>query len=292
MSATAWPAPAKLNLFLHVNGRRPDGYHELQTLFIFLDHGDTLHFEVLDGSLDLTLSPALPGVPDEENLIIRAARMLQARLPSPKGARITLTKRLPMGGGIGGGSSDAATTLVALNELWQAGLDTEALAAMGVALGADVPVFVRGIAAFAEGVGEKLQPVTLPERWYLVVKPDCHVATAAIFKDPDLPRNTPKMGLQDLLAGEWKNDCEGLVKKRHPEVANALGWLLEYAPSRMTGTGACVFAAFEDESLAREVLAKLPDGLAGFVAKGVNISPLANTLQQVREGVAAGLTIG
>lgn len=292
MSATAWPAPAKLNLFLHVNGRRPDGYHELQTLFIFLEHGDTLHFEVLDGSLELTLSPALPGVPDEENLIIRAARMLQARLPSPKGARITLTKRLPMGGGIGGGSSDAATTLVALNELWQAGLDTEALAAMGVALGADVPVFVRGIAAFAEGVGEKLQPVTLPERWYLVVKPDCHVATAAIFKDPDLPRNTPKMGLQDLLAGEWKNDCEGLVKKRHPEVANALGWLLEYAPSRMTGTGACVFAAFEDESLAREVLAKLPDGLAGFVAKGVNISPLANTLQQVREGVAAGLTIG
>ncbi|MGL5286399.1 MAG: 4-(cytidine 5'-diphospho)-2-C-methyl-D-erythritol kinase [Aeromonas sp.] len=292
MSATAWPAPAKLNLFLHVNGRRPDGYHELQTLFIFLEHGDTLHFEVLDGSLELTLSPALPGVPDEENLIIRAARMLQARLPSPKGARITLTKRLPMGGGIGGGSSDAATTLVALNELWQAGLDTEALAAMGVALGADVPVFVRGVAAFAEGVGEKLQPVTLPERWYLVVKPDCHVATAAIFKDPDLPRNTPKMGLQDLLAGEWKNDCEGLVKKRHPEVANALGWLLEYAPSRMTGTGACVFAAFEDESLAREVLAKLPDGLAGFVAKGVNISPLANTLQQVREGVAAGLTIG
>ncbi|SIR46391.1 4-diphosphocytidyl-2-C-methyl-D-erythritol kinase [Aeromonas sp. RU39B] len=292
MSATAWPAPAKLNLFLHVNGRRPDGYHELQTLFIFLEHGDTLHVEVLDGSLELTLSPALPGVPDEENLIIRAARMLQARLPSPKGARITLTKRLPMGGGIGGGSSDAATTLVALNELWHAGLDTEALAAMGVALGADVPVFVRGVAAFAEGVGEKLQPVTLPERWYLVVKPDCHVATAAIFKDPDLPRNTPKMGLQDLLAGEWKNDCEGLVKKRHPEVANALGWLLEYAPSRMTGTGACVFAAFEDESLAREVLAKLPDGLAGFVAKGVNISPLANTLQQVREGVAAGLTIG
>lgn len=292
MSATAWPAPAKLNLFLHVNGRRPDGYHELQTLFIFLEHGDTLHVEVLDGSLELTLSPALPGVPDEDNLIIRAARMLQARLPSPKGARITLTKRLPMGGGIGGGSSDAATTLVALNELWQAGLDTEALAAMGVALGADVPVFVRGVAAFAEGVGEKLQPVTLPERWYLVVKPDCHVATAAIFKDPDLPRNTPKMGLQDLLAGEWKNDCEGLVKKRHPEVANALGWLLEYAPSRMTGTGACVFAAFEDESLAREVLAKLPDGLAGFVAKGVNISPLANTLQQVREGVAAGLTIG
>lgn len=292
MSATAWPAPAKLNLFLHVNGRRPDGYHELQTLFIFLEHGDTLHVEVLDGSLELTLSPALPGVPDEENLIIRAARMLQARLPSPKGARITLTKRLPMGGGIGGGSSDAATTLVALNELWQAGLDTEAMAEMGVALGADVPVFVRGVAAFAEGVGEKLQPVTLPERWYLVVKPDCHVATAAIFKDPDLPRNTPKMGLQDLLAGEWKNDCEGLVKKRHPEVANALGWLLEYAPSRMTGTGACVFAAFEDESLAREVLAKLPDGLAGFVAKGVNISPLANTLQQVREGVAAGLTIG
>ncbi|QFI55689.1 4-(cytidine 5'-diphospho)-2-C-methyl-D-erythritol kinase [Aeromonas simiae] len=282
MSRITWPAPAKLNLFLHVNGRRPDGYHELQTLFIFLEHGDTLHFEVTEGDA-LTLSPAISGVPDEQNLVVRAARLLQARLPVPKGARITLNKVLPMGGGIGGGSSDAATTLVALNELWGAGLSVDELAALGVQLGADVPVFVRGNAAFAEGVGEKLQPVAVPERWYLVINPHCHVATAAVFQDPELPRNTPKMGLQNLLEGEWKNDCELLVKKRYPEVANALGWLLEYAPSRMTGTGSCIFAAFEDESLAREVLAKLPDELTGFVAKGVNISPLLRALQQVRE---------
>lgn len=290
---TRWPAPAKLNLFLHVNGRRPDGYHELQTLFIFLDHGDWLEFEVIPDSDRLTLSPAIPGVPDEQNLIIRAARLLQARLPTPQGAHIKLDKILPMGGGIGGGSSDAATTLVALNHLWQAGLSQDELAQLGVQLGADVPVFVRGHAAFAEGVGEKLQPVELPSAWYLVLKPDCHVATAAVFQDPDLPRDTPKMTLPELLAkkwlqeGGWKNDCELLVKKRHPEVANALGWLLEYAPSRMTGTGACVFAQFEDEMAARKVLARVPEGWDGFVAKGENISPLFVTLQQVSDwGIA------
>ncbi|MBL0549438.1 4-(cytidine 5'-diphospho)-2-C-methyl-D-erythritol kinase [Aeromonas caviae] len=282
-----WPAPAKLNLFLHVNGRRPDGYHELQTLFIFLNHGDWLEFEPLTGSDQLTLSPAIPGVPDEQNLIIRAARLLQSRLASPQGAHIRLEKVLPMGGGIGGGSSDAATTLVALNHLWQAGLSEDELAELGVQLGADVPVFVRGKAAFAEGVGERLQQIAVPDAWYLVLKPDCHVATAAVFQDPDLPRNTPKMTLDNLLAGEWKNDCELLVKKRHPEVANALGWLLEYAPSRMTGTGACVFARFEDELAARKVLARVPKGWDGFVAKGENISPLFVTLQQVSDwGIA------
>lgn len=287
MSAMRWPAPAKLNLFLHVNGRRPDGYHELQTLFIFLNHGDWLEFEPLTDTNLLTLSPAIPGVPDEQNLIIRAARLLQARLPSPQGAHIRLEKVLPMGGGIGGGSSDAATTLVALNHLWQTGLSEDELAELGVQLGADVPVFVRGKAAFAEGVGERLQPVELPSAWYLVLKPDCHVATAAVFQDPDLPRDTPKMALHNLLGGEWKNDCELLVKKRHPEVANALGWLLEYAPSRMTGTGACVFAQFEDEVAAREVLAKVPKGWDGFVAKGENISPLFAALQQVSDwGIA------
>ncbi len=293
MAQIRWPAPAKLNLFLHVNGRRPDGYHELQTLFIFLDHGDWLEFEVIPDSDRLTLSPPIPGVPDEQNLIIRAARLLQARLPTLKGAHIKLEKILPMGGGIGGGSSDAATTLVALNHLWQAGLGQDELAQLGVQLGADVPVFVRGRAAFAEGVGEKLQPVELPSAWYLVLKPDCHVATAAVFQDPDLPRDTPKMTLPELLAkkwlqeGGWKNDCELLVKKRHPEVANALGWLLEYAPSRMTGTGACVFAQFEDEVAARKVLARVPEGWDGFVAKGENISPLFVTLQQVSDwGIA------
>lgn len=282
-----WPAPAKLNLFLHVNGRRPDGYHELQTLFIFLNHGDWLEFEPIPGSDQLTLSPAIPGVPDEQNLIIRAARLLQSRLASPQGAHIRLEKVLPMGGGIGGGSSDAATTLVALNHLWQAGLSEDELAELGVQLGADVPVFVRGKAAFAEGVGERLQPVEVPDAWYLVLKPDCHVATAAVFQDPDLPRNTPKMTLDNLLAGEWKNDCELLVKKRHPEVANALGWLLEYAPSRMTGTGACLFAEFEDERSARAVLATMPEWLQGFVARSVNLSPLHTALQQVCEGKQA-----
>ncbi|MDU1143394.1 MAG: 4-(cytidine 5'-diphospho)-2-C-methyl-D-erythritol kinase [Aeromonas hydrophila] len=286
-TAIRWPAPAKLNLFLHVNGRRPDGYHELQTLFIFLNHGDWLEFEPLADTDLLTLSPAIPGVPDEQNLIIRAARLLQGRLPSPMGAHIRLEKLLPMGGGIGGGSSDAATTLVALNHLWQAGLGEDELAELGVQLGADVPVFVRGRAAFAEGVGEKLQPVELPSAWYLVLKPDCHVATAAVFQDPELPRNTPRMTLHNLLEGVWKNDCELLVKKRHPEVANALGWLLEYAPSRMTGTGACVFAQFEDEVAARKVLARVPEGWDGFVAKGENISPLFATLQQVSDwGIA------
>nr|WP_111873741.1 4-(cytidine 5'-diphospho)-2-C-methyl-D-erythritol kinase [Aeromonas bivalvium] len=282
MTQLRWPAPAKLNLFLHINGRRPDGYHELQTLFIFLDQGDWLEFEPLPGTDLLTLTPAIPGVPDEQNLIIRAARLLQARLPRPQGAHIRLEKILPMGGGIGGGSSDAATTLVALNHLWQAGLTQDELAELGVSLGADVPVFVRGRAAFAEGVGEQLQPVTLPQHWYLVIKPECHVSTAAVFQDPELPRNTPKLTLQGLLAGEWKNDCEPLVKKRHPEVANALGWLLEYAPSRMTGTGACVFAQFEDEVSARKVLAKVPKAWGGFVAKGENISPLFVTLQQAQ----------
>lgn len=284
MTAMRWPAPAKLNLFLHVNGRRPDGYHELQTLFIFLNHGDWLEFEPLTHTDLLTLSPAIPGVPDEQNLIIRAARLLQAKLPSPQGAHIRLEKVLPMGGGIGGGSSDAATTLVALNHLWQAGLSEDELAELGVQLGADVPVFVRGKAAFAEGVGERLQPVELPSAWYLVLKPDCHVATAAVFQDPDLPRDTPKMALHNLLEGEWKNDCELLVKKRHPEVANALGWLLEYAPSRMTGTGACLFAEFEDEASARKLLANMPNWLQGFVGRGVTLSPLQTVLQQVCAG--------
>ena len=287
MSQIRWPAPAKLNLFLHINGRRPDGYHELQTLFIFLNHGDWLEFEPLPDTDQLTLSPAIPGVPDEQNLIIRAARLLQTRLSHPMGAHIRLEKVLPMGGGIGGGSSDAATTLVALNHLWQGGLSLDELAELGVSLGADVPVFVRGRAAFAEGVGERLQAVELPEAWYLVLKPECHVSTAEVFQDPDLPRSTPKLALSSLLDGVWKNDCEPLVKKRHPEVANALGWLLEYAPSRMTGTGACVFARFEDEMAARKVLARVPEGWDGFVAKGENISPLFVTLQQVSDwGIA------
>ena len=280
MNPICWPAPAKLNLFLHINGRRADGYHELQTLFVILDVGDELRIGV-DESDAITLEPEVPGVPLEQNLIYRAAQLLKARSERPLGAHIQLTKRLPMGGGLGGGSSDAATTLVALNHLWQLGLSEDELAQMGRTLGADVPVFVRGRTAFAEGVGEQLQPVEIPSRWYLVVHPQVHVSTAQIFQDPDLPRDTPKQDWAELRSGSWKNDCEALVKKQYPEVAKALGWLLEYAPSRMTGTGACLFAEFEEEESARKVLANMPNWLQGFVGRGVTLSPLQTVLQQV-----------
>jgi 4-diphosphocytidyl-2-C-methyl-D-erythritol kinase len=274
-----WPAPAKLNLFLYVNGRRPDGYHELQTLFTFLDQGDELRFSVrTDGELTLNTPPDIP-LP--QNLVYRAALLLQQYTHSPFGADIRLDKRLPMGGGIGGGSSDAATTLVALNHLWQCQLSEDVLAELGRQLGADVPVFIRGRTAFAEGVGELLHPVTIPERWYLVLTPNCHVSTPAIFQHPDLPRSTPKRSWDQLKDLTWNNDCEGIVKKHNPEVEKALEWLIEYAPSRMTGTGACVFAEFEHESAARHVLTLLPTWLQGFVAHGENVSPLHVVLQQV-----------
>lgn len=274
------PAPAKLNLFLYITGRREDGYHNLQTLFQFVDHGDSLGFEPApDG--ELSLHPALPGVAEEQNLIIKAARLLQQHTGCTKGARIHLTKRLPMGGGLGGGSSDAATTLVALNRLWQLGLSTEQLAQMGLTLGADVPVFIRGQAAFAEGVGDILTPAHPPEPWYLVLHPEIEVATAAVFNDPELTRNSPVLSLQQRLALPWQNDCEPLVKKHHPEVAKLLGWLLEYAPSRMTGTGACIFASFDSREKAEQTLAKAPAGARGFVAKGCNLSPLFSALQEM-----------
>ncbi|MGR7920410.1 4-(cytidine 5'-diphospho)-2-C-methyl-D-erythritol kinase [Zobellella denitrificans] len=283
------PAPAKLNLFLYITGRRDDGYHNLQTLFQFLDHGDELGFEPApDG--ELSLSPALPGVAPEQNLIIRAARLLQSKTGCTKGARIHLTKRLPMGGGLGGGSSDAATTLVALNRLWQLGLGQEQLARLGRRLGADVPVFVRGRAAFAEGIGDILTPAAPPEPWYLVLHPGINVATAAIFSDPDLPRSSLVLSLEQRLAQPWENDCEALVKKRHPEVAKLLGWLLEYAPSRMTGTGACIFASFDSREAAEKALAAAPADSAGFVAKGCNQSPLFTALRQLKEAAPSSIT--
>ena len=277
-----WPAPAKLNLFLHINGRRADGYHELQTLFVLLDYSDELTFEVNDSG-NISLFPVMDDIPVEQNLVYRAARLLQQQSKCPLGADIHLTKHLPMGGGLGGGSSDAATTLVALNHLWGLHYDLDTLAELGRQLGADVPVFVRGRAAFAEGVGEQLQPVELDEKWYLVLHPHVHVSTALIFQHPDLPRATPKQRWQELRAGSWKNDCEMVVKNDYPEVAKAFSWLLEYAPSRMTGTGACLFAEFEDEMSARKVLANKPKWLEGFVARGVNLSPLHAVWQQVCE---------
>ena len=274
-----FPAPAKLNLFLYITSQRADGYHTLQTLFQFLDYGDTLTIEPrTDGALRL-LTP-VKGVPDEENLIVRAARLLmqyadpRGRLPAGSGADISIEKRLPMGGGLGGGSSNAATVLVALNHLWGCGLSVEELAGLGLRLGADVPVFIRGHAAFAEGVGEVLTPVEPPERWYLVAHPGVSIPTPEIFRDPDLPRNTPVRPLETLLNCEFSNDCEVIARKRFRKVDEALTWLLEYAPSRLTGTGACVFAEFDTEPAARQVLEQAPAWLNAFVAKGVNLSPL------------------
>ena len=280
---THWPSPAKLNLFLYITGQRPDGYHTLQTLFQFLDYGDTLTIVPRqDGQLRL-LTP-VEGVPNDENLIIRAARLLMSsaaardRLPKGSGADISIDKRLPMGGGLGGGSSNAATVLVALNHLWQCQLSEDELAAIGLTLGADVPVFVRGHAAFAEGVGEILTPVDVAEKWYLVAHPGVSIPTPIIFRDPELPRNTPVRSIETLLNCEFANDCEVIARKRFREVDDVLSWLLEYAPSRLTGTGACVFAEFDTELAACQVLEQAPEWLQGFVAKGVNRSPLKQAL--------------
>ncbi|MGL4222358.1 MAG: 4-(cytidine 5'-diphospho)-2-C-methyl-D-erythritol kinase [Shewanella sp.] len=269
-----WPAPAKLNLFLHINGRRSDGYHELQTLFQFVDCCDQLEFRVTDTPELILHSTMSAVVADNDNLILRAAKSLQQATGFNGGAEIWLDKRLPMGGGLGGGSSDAATTLVALNRLWNTQLSHDELAAIGLKLGADIPVFIHGFAAFAQGVGERLQAVNPAELWYLVIAPDAHVSTAAVFQDPLLPRNTPKLGIDTLLSQPWANDCQELVVSKYPQVAKALGWLLEYAPSRMTGTGACVFGEFSSQQQALAALAKLPSDMQGFVAKGMNISPL------------------
>ncbi|MCG9740206.1 4-(cytidine 5'-diphospho)-2-C-methyl-D-erythritol kinase [Shewanella insulae] len=278
--STAWPAPAKLNLFLHVNGRRADGYHELQTLFQFIDYCDYLDFAVNDSG-SLTLHSEMEAVvANSDNLILKAAKSLQEYSGTHQGAEIWLDKKLPMGGGIGGGSSDAATTLVALNHLWQTQLSQNELAKIGLTLGADVPVFINGLAAFAEGVGEKLIPVEATENWYLILTPDVHVSTAEVFNDPQLPRNTPKLSMDDLMSSDWHNDCQPRVAERYPQVAKALAWLIEYAPSRMTGTGACVFGIFDTRQQAQQVFAQLPADLCGFIAKGTNKSPLALRIAQ------------
>ncbi|WP_318388897.1 4-(cytidine 5'-diphospho)-2-C-methyl-D-erythritol kinase [Enterobacter sp.] len=276
---TQWPSPAKLNLFLYITGQRSDGYHDLQTLFQFLDYGDTIGIKPRTDGVIRLLTP-VAGVPDEENLIVRAARLLMQAaterdcLPAGSGADLCVEKRLPMGGGLGGGSSNAATVMVALNQLWGCGLSEDELAALGLRLGADVPVFVRGHAAFAEGVGDMLTPVDPPQKWYLVMHPGVSIPTPVIFNDPELPRNTPKRSINTLLNCEFSNDCEVIARKRFRKVDAALSWLLEYAPSRLTGTGACVFAEFDTESFARQVLEQAPDWLNGFVAQGVNLSPL------------------
>ncbi|WJT06273.1 4-(cytidine 5'-diphospho)-2-C-methyl-D-erythritol kinase [Vibrio harveyi] len=277
--STRWSSPAKLNLFLYINGRTENGYHELQTLFQFVDHGDELTIQANDSG-EITISPEIEGVPLQDNLIWKAATALQRYAKCSYGAHIDLHKILPMGGGIGGGSSNAATTLVALNYLWQTHLSDDELAEIGLALGADVPVFVRGFAAFAEGVGEKLSPAHPDEKWYLVVRPNVSIATADIFGHPDLTRNTPKRDLETLLNTPSVNDCEKIVRMLYPEVDKQLSWLLQYAPSRLTGTGSCVFAEFSSKSEAETILAQLSDKVSAFVAQGRNISPLKETLAE------------
>lgn len=280
---TRWPSPAKLNLFLYITGQREDGYHNLQTLFQFLDYSDTITIEPNHHG-EICLDTPLSGVSNEQNLILRAAHLLKSlaikRAASFQhvGARLTVDKRLPMGGGLGGGSSNAATVLVALNKLWQTGFTAEELAFHGLSLGADVPVFIHGHAAFAEGVGDKLQSVSLPEKWYLVAHPGISVSTPAVFNDPALIRDTPQRNLCDLLTSPFSNDCEPVVRKRFHKVEQLLCWLLEYAPSRLTGTGACVFAEFDTEYAARQVLRKVPEWVSAFVARGVNVSPLQHQL--------------
>ncbi|AGA91816.1 4-diphosphocytidyl-2C-methyl-D-erythritol kinase [Thioflavicoccus mobilis 8321] len=272
-----WPAPAKLNLMLRVLGRRPDGYHRLQTVFQFVDHCDLITFAPhADGLIERTNE--LPGVAPEQDLVVRAAQLLRATSGCRHGATIDVDKRLPMGGGLGGGSSDAATTLVALDHLWDTRLGTETLAELGLQLGADVPVFVRGLAAWGEGVGEELEPIELPEPWYLVLKPPCEVSTAAIFGDEDLTRNSPPITIRDFLSGEAGNDCLTVVTRRHPEVAAAMEWLRGWGEAKLTGTGACIFAAFATQGQAEAAHAAAPPQYSAFVAPGRNRSPLLERL--------------
>jgi 4-diphosphocytidyl-2-C-methyl-D-erythritol kinase len=272
-----WPAPAKLNLCLHIIGRRADGYHLLQTAMQFIDLCDEINFyERPDGVIERVAGPA--DIPADIDLSIRAARQLATEARVSTGVGIELIKRIPSQAGLGGGSSDAATVLVALNRLWGLEWEIERLASVGLGLGADVPVFVRGHAAWVEGVGERVEPAEYPESWYLVIKPRASVSTAEIFQAPELTRNSPVTTIRAFLAGGGRNDCTSTVRRRYPEVAEALDWLGDYAEARLTGTGACVFAAMPDESSARSVNARLPAHWTGFVVRGVNRSPLLDRL--------------
>ncbi|MFJ4392774.1 4-(cytidine 5'-diphospho)-2-C-methyl-D-erythritol kinase [Pseudomonas soli] len=280
MQKLTLPAPAKLNLWLHITGRRADGYHELETVFQFLEHGDELSFALRDDG-QICLRTEIDGVPHDSNLIVRAARMLQTQSGTQLGADIWLKKVLPMGGGIGGGSSDAATTLLALAHLWQLDWDEDRLATLGLSLGADVPVFVRGHAAFAQGVGEQLTPVDPAEPWYVVLVPQVSVSTAEIFSHPELTRDSLPLKMRPVPEGNSRNDCQPVVEQRYPEVRNALISLGKFTEARMTGTGSCVFGAFPSKAEADKVLALLSETQTGFVAKGSNVSMLHRKLQSL-----------
>lgn len=269
----SYPAPAKLNLFLHITGRRADGYHLLQSVFRFIDYGDSLGFK-LRSDPQIVLTRPLRGVPLEQDLCYRAAHLLQATAGVRQGVEITLDKRLPLGGGLGGGSSNAATTLIVLNRLWGVGLSRAALRQLGLQLGADVPVFIFGDNAWAEGIGETLTPLALEPAWYVVLTPPVSVATAAVFSAPELTRNTLPVTIPAFSAGQIHNDLEPVVIARYPAVGQHLEWLKQYAPARMTGSGACVFAVFSTEQAAQAVLAQKPVWIEGFVARGLPQHPL------------------
>lgn len=280
MSRLTLPAPAKLNRMLHIVGRRDDGYHELQTLFQFLDHGDTLHFSLREDS-EIVLTPPLPSVAASDNLIMRAARLLRQETGCRIGVDIYLDKRLPMGGGLGGGSSDAATTLLALDRLWELGLGLDRLAELALRLGADVPVFIRGQAAWAEGVGERLVPVSLDTPWFVIVHPGIEIATSQVFSDAQLTRNTPPISMaRALLEGPraWRNDCEPTVRRLYPVVGEALDWLSGFAPTLLTGTGACLFCRLTHENEANKILRRVGNDWLAFKARGCNVSPLHQAL--------------
>jgi 4-diphosphocytidyl-2-C-methyl-D-erythritol kinase len=277
-----WPAPAKLNLFLHVIGRRADGYHELQTLFQLIDLTDAIAIRVReDGAIERPEGPT--DVPAESDLAVRAARALKAASGTHLGADLRVLKRIPQGGGLGGGSSDAATTLVALNEAWNCGLSTSDLTALGLPLGADVPVFIGGFSAWGEGIGQRLTPVELPDRWYLIVHPGCAVSTREVFQSPELTRNSPLITIRAFFESGGRNDCEPVVRRLSPEVGEALDWLGRFAPAHLTGTGSCVFGAFESAIEAERLAARVPDRWMSTVARGLNASPLLARRRQGRD---------
>jgi len=271
------PCPAKLNLFLHVTGRRNDGYHELQTVFQLLDFGDEIE---IGGTAERNIAVRCPGLDlaKEDNLAWRAARRLQERFGVAAGADIRIDKRIPVGGGLGGGSSNAATVLLALNRLWNLGCSTDELADVGVELGADVPVFVRGSSAWAEGTGECLRPLAIPPRHYLVIVPNCAVSTADVFSSRELTRNGSPITIAAFFEGGGRNDCESVVRRLYPEVDKALRWLEKFGRSRLTGSGACAFASFESKARAEAVYRELPGEWSGFVAAGIDRSPVPEAL--------------
>ena len=271
---TRWPAPAKLNLFLHIVGRRDDGYHLLQTAFQLLDWGDEVRLRVREDGWIRRIDP-LPGVPDELDLGVRAAQALKRATGCRLGADIAIEKRIPIGGGLGGGSSDAATVLVALNALWDTGLDDEALADIAIGLGADVPVFVRGTSAWAEGIGERLTPLALPGRWFVVVDPGVSVPTRELFQVPELTRNSPQLTIPLFVSGvPTGNAFEPVVRSRYPAVDAALEWLGRHGEARLSGSGGAVFAAVDSRDAGDAILADMPAGFRGWVVRSVNESPL------------------